>query len=198
MAGSASRVAWKALDRLIARMASHFSTGKSSTLATCWMPALLTRMSTRPKRSAAKAIMASISAGLLMSAPWYSTLTPSPAISAFGPSMSPKPFSTMLAPCCASALAMPRPMPLVDPVTSAVLFESMCELQFHYDRLKDTGIIIVDACAHFLTMLAPSLRFLSVGDPVAVGGAARRMAYWDWPSQDAQPKHTVICVHGLS
>jgi len=25
------------------------------------------------------------------------------------------------------------------------LFESMCELQFHYDRLKDTEIIIVDA-----------------------------------------------------
>ena len=47
-------------------------------------------------------------------------------------------------------------------------------------------------------MQAPSLRFLSVGDPAAVGGAARRMAYWDWPSQDAQSKHTVICVHGLS
>jgi hypothetical protein len=24
------------------------------------------------------------------------------------------------------------------------------------------------------------------------------MAYWDWPSQDTQSKHTVICVHGLS
>ena len=56
-----------------------------------------------------------------MSAPWYATLTPSAAISALGPSASPKPFNTMLAPCLAKAFAMPRPMPLVDPVTSAVL-----------------------------------------------------------------------------
>ena len=48
IAGSARREAWKALDRLMAMMASHFSGGKSSTGATCWMPALFTRMSTRP------------------------------------------------------------------------------------------------------------------------------------------------------
>lgn len=47
-------------------------------------------------------------------------------------------------------------------------------------------------------MQVPSLRFLPVGDPAAVGGAARRMAYWDWPSLDQQSKHTVVCVHGLS
>ncbi len=47
-------------------------------------------------------------------------------------------------------------------------------------------------------MQEPSLRFLSVGDPAAVDGASRRMAYWDWPSLDAQSTHTVICVHGLS
>ncbi|MEY3272820.1 MAG: hypothetical protein RLZZ341_1721 [Pseudomonadota bacterium] len=70
MAGMARRLVWKALDRLMAMIASQRSTGKSSTLATCWMPALLTRMSTPPAASAAKAIMASISAGLLMSAPW--------------------------------------------------------------------------------------------------------------------------------
>ncbi len=34
---------------------------------------------------------------------------------------SPKPLSTMLAPAAASSVAMPSPMPLVDPVTSAVL-----------------------------------------------------------------------------
>src|SRR5262249_7809175 len=34
---------------------------------------------------------------------------------------SPKPFKMTLAPPCASVLAMPRPMPLVDPVTKAVL-----------------------------------------------------------------------------
>ena len=40
-------------------------------LATCWMPALLTRMSTRPNSAAAACIMASISAGLYRaSAPW--------------------------------------------------------------------------------------------------------------------------------
>jgi hypothetical protein len=36
---------------------------------------------------------------------------------------SPKPFSTMFAPAAASSVAMPSPMPLVDPVTSAVLPE---------------------------------------------------------------------------
>ena len=33
--GSASRVAWKAEDKLIARIRSHFSTGKDSSGATC-------------------------------------------------------------------------------------------------------------------------------------------------------------------
>ena len=41
---------WKADERLMARIASHFAAGKSSIGATCWMPALLTRMSSRPKR----------------------------------------------------------------------------------------------------------------------------------------------------
>lgn len=45
-------------------------------------------------------------------------------------------------------------------------------------------------------MQEPTLRFLSVGGPAA--GASRRMAYWDWASQDARSTHTVICVHGLS
>ena len=53
IAGIASRVVWKAELRLIAMIASHFSTGKSSTGATCWMPALLTRMSTPPNSLAA-------------------------------------------------------------------------------------------------------------------------------------------------
>ena len=70
IAGMASRVVWKALVRLMAITASQRSTGKSSTLATCWMPALLTRMSTRPNLAAANFIMSSICAGLLMSAPW--------------------------------------------------------------------------------------------------------------------------------
>ena len=48
MCGSAARMAWKAAERLIAITASHLSTGNSSTGATCWMPALFTRMSTPP------------------------------------------------------------------------------------------------------------------------------------------------------
>src|SRR5919199_1914593 len=44
MPGTAARMAWNAADRLIARIWSHFSGGKSSTGATYWMPALLTRM----------------------------------------------------------------------------------------------------------------------------------------------------------
>ncbi|MNY48152.1 hypothetical protein D3C86_1834620 [compost metagenome] len=74
MPGSARRVVWKAEVRLMAMIASQRSGGKSSMAATCWMPALLTRI---------------------------------------------------LAPCAASAFAMPSPMPLVEPVTSAVLPLSM-------------------------------------------------------------------------
>ena len=47
MPGTASRVVWNAADRLIAMIASHLSGGKLSTGETCWMPALLTRMSGR-------------------------------------------------------------------------------------------------------------------------------------------------------
>ena len=77
--GSAARVAWKAEDRLIAMISSHFSIGNSSTGATCWMPALLTRMSTAPNSASAMAIMPAISAGLVMSAGENSTFTPNSA-----------------------------------------------------------------------------------------------------------------------
>ena len=55
-------------DRLMAMIASHRSAGKSSMLATCWMPALLTRMSTAPSVFSASAIMPAIWSGLDMSA----------------------------------------------------------------------------------------------------------------------------------
>ena len=48
MPGTAARMVWNDDDRLMAITASHFSVGKSSMLATCWMPALLTRMSSLP------------------------------------------------------------------------------------------------------------------------------------------------------
>ena len=69
IAGSAARIAWKVAERLMAMIWSHFSTGNSSIGATCWMPALLTRMSTAPEPVSASAIIAAISAGLVMSAP---------------------------------------------------------------------------------------------------------------------------------
>ena len=126
--GRASRVVWNAEVRLIAMIASQRSTGKISTGATCWMPALLTRMSMRPKAPSAARIICSISAGLLMSAPWYSVFTPrfcNCASTARIASGSPKPLTTMLAPWAASASAMASPIPLVDPVTRAVFPFSM-------------------------------------------------------------------------
>src|SRR5215467_2387789 len=68
MPGTAARVAWNADERLMAMIWSHFSMGNSSIGATCWTPALLTRMSTEPSVAAAVLIMAAISSGLVMSA----------------------------------------------------------------------------------------------------------------------------------
>ena len=70
IAGSTSRVVWKAELRLMAITASQRSTGNSSIGATCWMPALLTRMSTPPISISQYLTRAAISSGLLMSAGW--------------------------------------------------------------------------------------------------------------------------------
>src|ERR1700738_1444319 len=75
ISGSASWMAWNVALRLMAMMASHFSAGNSSIGATNWMPALFTRMSTLPKAAFVLATRSAIAAGLLMSAPLYSTLT---------------------------------------------------------------------------------------------------------------------------
>jgi hypothetical protein len=45
---------------------------------------------------------------------------------------SPKPLSMTLQPCAANARAMPRPMPLVDPVT-------MTDLPFNMRKFLDRG-----------------------------------------------------------
>ena len=122
---SARRVVWNADDRLIARIASHFATGKSSIGATCWMPALLTRMSSRPRPRAFCSIIAAIASRFDMSAAectarTLKSRTRSTVVLAMSSGL-PKPLSTIAAPCAASARAMPRPMPLVEPVTSATL-----------------------------------------------------------------------------
>jgi hypothetical protein len=63
MPGTAARIAWKAEERLIASIASHLSTGKSSMGETCWIPALLTSTSTPPNVFSASAIISAISPG---------------------------------------------------------------------------------------------------------------------------------------
>ena len=125
MPGTAARMPWNADDRLIAMMASHFSIGKSSIGETNWMPALLTRMSTAPKVFSPSATISAISAGLVMSAGECTALTlKSVSIAERSFSMSagaPMPLSTTLAPALANARAYANPMPLVEPVTTAVL-----------------------------------------------------------------------------
>jgi hypothetical protein len=109
MPGTAARMAWKAEDRLIAMIWSHFSTGNSSIGETNWMPALLTRTSTEPNDFSPSAIIPAISAGLVMSAGEYTAFTPkSDSILARSFSMSsgePKPLMTTLAPAAAKARA---------------------------------------------------------------------------------------------
>lgn len=68
MCGTAARIMCQADDRLMAMIASNFSTGNSSIGATCWMPALLTMMSTEPNSAAVRSTIAAISSGLVMSA----------------------------------------------------------------------------------------------------------------------------------
>ena len=53
ISGSAAAVVWNADERLMAMIAFQRAVGKSSIGETNWMPALLTRMSTPPKTSAA-------------------------------------------------------------------------------------------------------------------------------------------------
>jgi hypothetical protein len=84
------------------------------------MPALLTRTSRRPSDATVVSIISAIESGLDMSAPEYCTATPnSSASSTFVAEISsglPKPLSTTADPAAASARAMPRPIPLVEPV----------------------------------------------------------------------------------
>ena len=120
IAGSARRVVWNAAVRLIAMIASHFSGGKFSTGATCWMPALLTRMSGGPSSSAQRVIIASIAAGSRQVGAVVDRAR-APRTSRSISAASPKPLIISLAPSAASARAIARPMPEVDPVTSATL-----------------------------------------------------------------------------
>jgi hypothetical protein len=106
--------------------------GNSSIDAVCWMPALFTRMSMRPIVATAWSIIPRTASPRDRSAPSCATRTPNSASSLERmrsiSAASPKPFSTMSAPCRASAVAMPRPIPLVEPVTTATFPLNMGEL----------------------------------------------------------------------
>ena len=130
MCGVAARIVWNDDDRLVAMMSSHFSGGKSCIGETNCMPALLTSMSMLPKLSTASSTIAAISPGWIMLAGEKATL-PGPASSteltaASTWSWSPSPFTMTLAPAAARRRAIPRPMPLVDPVTSEFFPASKC------------------------------------------------------------------------
>src|SRR6218665_1152900 len=198
IAGSARRAGWKALVRLMAITASQRAGGKSCTSSTCCMPALFTRMSTRPNCAALYFIRSSMSA---------------------------KPLSTMFAPGRARALARPKPMPLVEPVTRAVLPCSMGfppnELRCNYDAINDAPAAHYSSASALLPdatpMIEPRLhRVLCPGPaspatPATSGTDApapagmHRMAYWEWRGWGAwndtgHPAHSrvVVCVHGLA
>jgi hypothetical protein len=130
MPGSNALMAWKLADRLRAMMASHLLSGNSAMGLVNWMPALFTRMSTWPRRCSASAHMSRICAGSERSAAECggSAVLPALATSRWAAVMSsaePKPFSITRAPAAASILAMPSPIPLVEPVTRAVRPDSV-------------------------------------------------------------------------
>ena len=109
----------------MAMIASQRSVGKSSILATNWMPALFTRISSDPSFSSVSAIIAAIWSGLRDVGPGIADAHPvlgghaarSLSISA----ASPKPLIITSAPAAATARAIPSPMPLVAPVIRAAL-----------------------------------------------------------------------------
>jgi hypothetical protein len=96
-----ARVVWNTADRLIAMIASHLPGGKLSTGETCWIPALLTRISGGPSSSAQRLIIRSIAAGSDRSAP--SWITPSSSGNPLDFGWSPKPLIISFAPWAASA-----------------------------------------------------------------------------------------------
>jgi hypothetical protein len=119
----ASRIVWKAPDRLTPRMASQISGVASARGTVFWIPALLTRMSAPPHSETAP-IMASMAATSRMSASRKQVAgAPAASISARAAravSSSARPCTATRAPADASALAIARPMPCTEPVTSAV------------------------------------------------------------------------------
>lgn len=135
------------------------------------MPALLTRMSSRPDVCRVFSIISLIAAGFDMSAGEKVTRTlKSAAIFACTSATSsglPKPLRTISEPAAAKARAMPKPIPLVDPVISDTLPVSASRL------LIFSGLTVM-----FMTTLLLWRMLLLSCDQSAGGKACNTNAYW--------------------
>src|SRR6478735_3642524 len=119
---AASRPITKALVRLVSITLRHSSVVNSTSGLRCWMPALLTRMSTaspsRSKRSKAATIAgSSVTLKAAPSAWWPAARNSATACST---RLGSTPLMISLAPALAMPSAMARPRPREEPVTSAV------------------------------------------------------------------------------
>ena len=124
MPGNASRMVWKAAERLTEMIVSQISGVASASVTVRWTPALLTSTS-GPPQAARSRIITSIAATWRMSASKKRTSgAPAARTSAVAASTwaaSASPCSATRAPAEAIAFAIESPIPCTDPVTSAVL-----------------------------------------------------------------------------
>lgn len=124
--GRAALVRQKAELRFSEMTCSHLASGKLTHQSMCCIPALLTSTSTRPKCFSVCSTMFLLSAGLVRSAKmnlaqtegYFLVKSATVALISYSGA---KPLRTMLYPLAAREWAMPRPIPLREPVTRATL-----------------------------------------------------------------------------
>jgi hypothetical protein len=117
--GAASCVKMAADTRLVSSVLCHSSRDEARPRSAYWQ-ALLTRISSRPKRATAASMQRCICASCPMSVSQYSA-RPSSSSSSLRPASALRPTSTTLTPAAARPRAMSAPSPWVLPVTMAVL-----------------------------------------------------------------------------
>src|SRR6516165_6640633 len=120
----------KAPSRWMASIFFHSANGSSSIGLTIWMPALLTRISTRPNRSIVVAMPAATAASSLTSMATPTAVPPARLISVAVASADGNRRSAIatFAPSVAKRLAISLPMPLAAPVMMATL-PSSCPME---------------------------------------------------------------------
>src|SRR5947208_5778642 len=121
--GARARASRNAPVRFVARTRSHTSGATVRTLSRCWMPALLTRMS-RPPAASASATPAATADGSVTSKATADTRACGPASAmTCAPAASTaarfRPCTTTAQPARARPTASARPIPRLEPVTSA-------------------------------------------------------------------------------